>query len=170
MKRKEYKHFILFFTSILIDFHESPIQSKKTLKELDSHSKAEKDDTTGINASFERSLRDKDNVATLNAEEDDDEVSITQSAYGDRINAVSVSLRTGSRPPLGNMTVLVHTSTGLLGKSTVGATEASISNDEDRAGLISKPLVPTRLTVKNASTRAQQEAKRKADLAVRSKR
>jgi hypothetical protein len=37
-------------------------------------------------------------------------------------------------------------------------------------GPVGKPLVPTRLTVKKASTRAQQEAKRKEDLSVRSKR
>ena len=117
-------------------------------------------------------MRDKDNTANLNVEDDDDEVSVTQSMYGDRVNAASVSLRTGSRPPMGNMTMTMpaNNSTGPMGKGTVGATEASTPSDDDRVGLIPKPLVPTRLTVKNASTRAQQEAKRKADLAVRSKR
>ena len=162
-------HPLLFSLSLSYSLPLFPtFQSKKTLKELDSGPKVEKDDAVGMSNVLDRSTREKEKeTSLLDMDEEDDEISVPHSTtYGDRVGAGLV--RTGSRTPVG--TLPSNAVTGLQQKGTVGATESSPLSDEDRVGLISKPLVPTRLTVKKASTRAQQEAKRKADLAVRSKR
>ena len=115
---------------------------------------------------IDRSNREKEKeVSGFNIDEDEDDISLPHSMYGDR--GGTIAQRGGPRTTNG---AISPNMTGPSPKGTLGATEGNILSSDDRDGPIGKPLVPTRLTVKKASTRAQQEAKRKADLAVRSKR
>ena len=139
---------------------------------MDSRGKGDKEDGTGLQ--IDRSNRDKEKEASgFNIDEDEDDISLPHSMYGDKHDKHNNSHKNGVRTNNGTNS---PTMTGPIPKGNIGAVEGgALSSDErererERDGPIGKPLVPTRLTVKKASTRAQQEAKRKADLAVRSKR
>ena len=137
---------------------------------MDSRGKIDKEDGTGLQ--IDRSNRDKEKEASgFNIDEDEDDISLPHSMYGDKHDKHNNSHKNGVRTNNGTNS---PTMTGPIPKGNIGAVEGgALSSDErerERDGPIGKPLVPTRLTVKKASTRAQQEAKRKADLAVRSKR
>eukprot|EP00596_Hydrurales_sp_CCMP1899_P005223 CAMPEP_0119049066 /NCGR_PEP_ID=MMETSP1177-20130426/62581_1 /TAXON_ID=2985 /ORGANISM="Ochromonas sp, Strain CCMP1899" /LENGTH=721 /DNA_ID=CAMNT_0007025819 /DNA_START=48 /DNA_END=2209 /DNA_ORIENTATION=+ len=126
------------------------IKSRKTIRELDQRVREE-----GHIVGDKAHTKDKeDKGGGFNIDDDEDDLSVPHSIFADRAGV-------RSRAPA---------SPTLINTATVPKGGDAPMGDEAMEGPVGKPLVPTRLTVKKASTRAQQEAKRKEDLSVRSKR
>ena len=120
--------------------------------------------------------RDKDKEGMgVNIDDDDDAISLPHSIFGDRAGGQqrAPGARTPGIAPSASMAgATSKCMTASAGATGVGLGETGVAVEDRDREREREPVgkVPTRLTVKKASTRAQQEAKRASDLAVRSRR
>ena len=147
------------------------------MREIDQRTKGEREESMPIERVKEKDKdRDKEKEGLgANIDDDDDAISLPHSIFGDRTAGQRApGVRTPGVAPSASMAATAGKSmivsvgaTGVGLETGVAVEEREREREREPVG---KVLVPTRLTVKKASTRAQQEAKRASDLAVRSRR
>ena len=157
------------------------VKSRKTLREIDQRTKGEREESMPIERVKEKDKdRDKEKEGLgANIDDDDDAISLPHSIFGDRtagqrapgVRTPGVAPSASMAATAGKSMIVSAGATGVGLETGVAVEERDRDREREREREpVGKVLVPTRLTVKKASTRAQQEAKRASDLAVRSRR